>query len=442
MSMVINTNLSSLTAQRHLASSRADMETAMERLSSGKRINSAGDDAAGLTIAHQMDNQVASLNQATRNANDGIAMINMAEGAMDQFSAMLTRMKELATQSANGIYSEQDRSNLNKEFIALKSEIDRIADVTVYNGVNVLNETAGAAGPIAYQVGDLGTDQISVDYKSMKTGDIGKVSAAGSETIDYTATTSLQEQINAAAGAFDNDLVSSSVVIGSSKQVDYRIVDASAAQTAVNAMAGTAIMKIEVNGVSYEQEWISGSSAAVSLDATIEAMAAKLQASGFTVSANAINIDDPANAGTTIASSFNSYLKIEAPDHAKSYQVGQLELVDRVDGGVGTKDLADMYIDGTDNSKAIAAMASVDKAIQDVDTYRSELGAKANQLEHTASNLMTRVQYTSAARSRIMDADYATESANLAKAQVLQQAGTAMLAQANASTQNVLSLLK
>jgi len=126
MGMVINTNISSLTAQRHLSNSRAEMEQSMERLSSGLRINSAMDDAAGLTIAHSLDSKIASLSQAVRNANDGIALVQLAEGALDEVSAMLTRMKELATQSLNGTYSTNDLVNLNKEYQALSSEITRI----------------------------------------------------------------------------------------------------------------------------------------------------------------------------------------------------------------------------------------------------------------------------------------------------------------------------
>lgn len=270
MSMVINTNVASLASQRHLASSRADMEQAMERLSSGKRINSAMDDAAGLTIAHSLDGKIASLNQAVRNANDGIAMINLAEGALEEISSMLTRMKELSTQALNGTYDTTDLSNLSAEYTALKTEITRVATNTDFNGIDVLNSTTA----ISFAVGDSSSDAISLTPQEM----------------------------DAATLTIASDLTSAT------------------------------------------------------------------------------------NAGTSL---------------------GQ-----------------------------------VNAAIATVDSYRATLGATANRLEHSASNLMSRVEHQSAARSSIQDADYAVESANLAKAQVLQQAGTAMLSQANASTQNVLSLLK
>jgi len=154
MGMVINTNVSSITAQRHLAASRAEMEQAMERLSSGQRINSAMDDAAGLTIAHSLDSKISSLNQAVRNANDGIALVQLAEGALDEVSAMLTRMKELATQSINGTYSTNDRTNLNLEFEQLTSEITRISENTLFNGISVINSTDTAT----FQVGDTSSE--------------------------------------------------------------------------------------------------------------------------------------------------------------------------------------------------------------------------------------------------------------------------------------------
>jgi len=275
-SMVINTNVASLTAQRHLAASRADMEQAMERLSSGKRINSAMDDAAGLTIAHSLDSKIASLSQAVRNANDGIALVNLAEGALDEVSVMLTRMKELATQASNGTYTATDLDALDLEYQALEAGIDDIIEKTDFNGTSLLNS---AGGTIVFQVGDTSTDTVTLTQSDMD----------------------------------------------------------------IDALGTTAVL-------------------------------------------NTTDLQNATNAGT--------------------------------------------------------ALGILDEAIAEVDTFRATLGSVANRMEHAANNLMSRVEHQSAARSRIQDADYAVESANLAKAQVLQQAGTAMLAQANASTANILSLLK
>jgi flagellin len=283
MALVINTNIASVTAQRHLTESRLDMEQAMERLSSGKRINSAMDDAAGLTIAHSLDAKVTSLNMAARNANDGISLINLAEGALDEVTTMLIRMRELAVQSINGTYASADRTNLNSEFDALATEITRISDNTFFNGISVI----GASANVTFQVGHSSTDTIALVTKDM--------------------------------------------------------------------------------------------------------------------AAEAIGSGTPA------------------------FNVGSLSIAS---------------VGGTSSAFAAGSLAVLDQAIADVDNYRATLGATANRLEHSANNLYTRVENQMAAKSRIEDADYAVESANLARAQVLQQAGTAMLAQANASTQNVLSLLK
>jgi len=283
MALVINSNIASVTAQRHLTESRADMEQSMERLSSGKRINSAMDDAAGLTIAHSLDAKVSSLNMAARNANDAISLINLAEGALDEVTTMLIRMRELAVQSINGTYASADRTNLNSEFDALATEITRISDNTFFNGISVI----GASANVTFQVGHSSTDTIALVTKDM--------------------------------------------------------------------------------------------------------------------AAEAIGSGTPA------------------------FNVGSLSIAS---------------VGGTSSAFAAGSLAVLDQAIADVDNYRATLGATANRLEHSANNLYTRVENQMAAKSRIEDADYAVEAANLARAQVLQQAGTAMLAQANASTQNVLSLLK
>ena len=391
MAMVINTNMASITAQRHLTDSRAQMETAMERLSSGKRINGAQDDAAGLSIAHNMDQQIASLTQANRNANDGVAMINLAEGAMDQFSSMLTRMKELATQASNGIYSSADRTNMNNEFTALATEITRIANVTVYNGVNVLNDSAGA---VKFHVGEKSTDTITATFKDMRSETIG----GGADTInDYAA-----------------KALTSAPASGTAEVVTFTVTAGGAGDVATGEQ-----LLLEVGGTTYRQSFVDGGNTATADTlATLTALGAQIAARSDVVTAAATA----------------TKLVITAAAADTSLSMGNLTSV--TPGGT----IAGQTI--TSVANANTAMTNVDEAITDVDTYRAELGATANQLAQTASNLQTRVQYTSAARSQIMDADYAVESANLAKAQVLQQAGTAMLAQANASAQNVLSLLK
>ena len=187
MSMVIGTNVASLAAQRHLESSRQSMETSMERLSSGKRINSAMDDSAGLAISHSLESKITSLNQGIRNGNDGISMLQTAKGALEETSSMLNRMKELATQASSGSYSASDRVALNDEFQALASAITAIATNTDFNGTSMLNST----GTVNFQVGDAATDVVSMTFQGMKASDLDifDSGSAVTELADMTNTT-------------------------------------------------------------------------------------------------------------------------------------------------------------------------------------------------------------------------------------------------------------
>jgi len=359
MSMVINTNISSITAQRHLAQSRLEMEQAMERLSSGLRINSAMDDAAGLTIAHSLDSKITSLNQAVRNANDGVALIQLAEGALDEVSVMLTRMKELSTQAVNGTYSSADLTNLDKEFQQLGAEITRISKNTLFNGINVLDTTDTKS----FQVGDTSTDVITTSFDRM-----------GNDYLGSTAAT---------------------------------------ASTAVNANTDTADLTSDFVDGSYIEITVGSN---VYRQAFVDDLATSL---------GKVESLLEAKTGDTVTVTGGNVFKMTA--NGFSWKV--------YSGTLGGRNI-------TTATNAGNALASVDNAIAKIDSFRAQLGANANRMEHAANNLMSRVEHQQSARSRIQDADYAVESANLAKAQVLQQAGTAMLAQANASSQNILSLLK
>ena len=385
MSMVINTNVASLASQRHLASSRAEMEQAMERLSSGKRINSAMDDAAGLTIAHSLDGKIAGLNQAVRNANDGIAFINLAEGALEEVSSMLTRMQELATQAANGTYSTSDRANLNKEFEQLTDEITRISENTFFNGVNVINTDA----TMSFQVGDTASDKIEVSLQRMGAAYIG----ANNPTI--TSTT---------------------------------LVKGTATEIGGDSVTFTDELRIRVGDHTFTQAYLdddgNGVLSVANHNATLDALAAQINSK---IGAGTVVVTDATNIG---ASGTAGKLNITVDSFSTLDRYAQDTTTNLTSQDIKT------------SAAAIESITSINKAIQDVDSFRASLGASANRMEHASTNLMSRVEHQSAARSRIQDADYAVESANLAKAQVLQQAGTAMLSQANASTQNVLSLLK
>jgi flagellin len=381
MSMVIGTNVGSLTAQRHLASSRADMETSMERLSSGSRINSAMDDAAGLAIANRMTSQVEGNNMAIRNANDGISMLQLAEGGLQETTDILQRMRELSVQSATGSINGDDRAALNTEFSALKSEITRISEKTLFNDTAVLNSTASAT----FQIGANALDTLSVTFKEMGAVAIGDTSQTVVETGDLSA-------LAASATAQEH--------------------------TFTTVVAAGQTLELEINGTTYSQDFLDvGADPALKAQNTWNALGAKIAAGESDVSA-----------ATADAAGVVFTLTVGAGTAASTGRVVS-------GGGVNADNISTQ-------AGAVTAIGSIDDALLEVDTYRSDLGAVANRLTHAVDNLMTRVENTSSARSQILDTDYASESANLAKAQVLQQAGTAMLAQANASGQSVLSLLK
>jgi flagellin len=275
MPMTINTNIVSLNAQRNLNMSQSSLATSMQRLSSGLRVNSAKDDAAGMAIAERMNAQVKGMNVAVRNANDGISLAQTAEGALGKVGDMLQRMRELAVQSANATNSSADRDNLQAEYLQLGEEITRTIDSTKFNGLAVLSADAGA---LDFQVGADSADQVTITTTDLSGGDI-----------------------NAAVGE---------------------------------------------------------------------------------------------------------------------------------------------TIDGTDNTNSLAAIDAIDLALTELNTERSNLGAAQNRFESIVSVLQVSAENQSAARARIMDADFASETANLSRAQILQQAGSAMVAQANQLPQQVLALLR
>jgi len=280
MSVVVNSNVPSIHASRSLAANRLDLEKAMERLSSGKRLNSSRDDAAGMSVVTRMTSQIQGLNMAVRNANDGISMANTYDAAAEEVGNVLSRMRELAVQMSSGTYKDTDRTNANEEFSALATEVDRIANNTRFNSVVVADGTAGTSGAVTIQVDEssnASTSNITLTFASLKGSDL--------------------------VSGFGSQVVSSS------------------------SGAGSAIGKI-------------------------------------------------------------------------------------------------------------------DTALETLNTNRAKVGSVVNRIEHTVAVLMNTVQRTEESRSRIQDTDYAAESANLARANVLAQAGTAMLAQSNQSPQYVLTLLR
>jgi len=384
MGMVIGTNVASLTAQRHLESSRGDMQTSMERLASGQRINSAADDAAGMAISNKLEVKVMSLNQGIRNANDGISMIQVAEGGMEEIGNILGRMKELAVQASNGTYTAASLTTMDNEYQGLATEITRIAQKTDFNGQSILDSTTN----VNIHVGDEANDTVAVAFQSMVSTNLG----GGAVTTEHTGV-----QAVTPATATTKEITAVTMASASAP------------------LAGETL-RITVAGTDYSQAFSTDS------EETTNLLALQIVAGGdATANATVVGGDD--------------VLTITGLLDNKSVAQSNLEVT--ITAGT---DLTSTSL--TSAANANIALGSLDIGMAKVDAYRADLGSLSKKLDHTVSNLMNRVESQSAALSRIKDADYAVESANLAKAQVLQQAGTAMLAQANASGQSVLSLLK
>jgi flagellin len=387
MPQIINTNVMSLNAQRNLSTSAGALATALQRLSSGLRINSAKDDAAGLAIAERFTTQIRGLNQAARNANDGISLAQTGEGALAEITNNLQRIRELAVQAANSTNSASDREALNQEVEQRLAEIERVASQTSFNGQKILD---GSFGTAAFQVGANAGETISIGLNtSMKKDAIGQV-AVTTGTVDVTDpdndpdTDDFVSADNVLSIA-DGDL---SIAVGDADAVELTG-DYESVQDLVDAINS------KVAGASA---WIDADNHVViasseDLDVTLANDAATLLA-GI--------------ADTTVAADtdFLTAVSVETAGDANE------------------------------------TIVRVDAALTAVSSLRSTLGAIQNRFESTITNLTTAAENLSASRSRIQDADFAQETAALTRAQILQQAGTAILAQANAVPQNVLSLLR
>ncbi len=598
MPLVINTNVAALNSQRQLVKSGNDMAEAMERLSSGRRINTAADDAAGLAIANRQTSQIRGLDQAIRNANDGVSLIQTAEGALDETTNILQRMRELAIQSANGIYSDADRSTLDAEVQQLKAELDRISETTSFNGQKVLD---GTLGDVELQIGSEAYETVSFSVQASDIESLGGASSA--DVVGATVTNGLTvlADITGVASTGTNSLIINDVNVGSLTSAtltdlnDY--IGAMNSSLEVGRAGVEVSASVELNGSSVGAGELSDAAGTfvtialvdgdgltstynISDTANLEELADKIDSvSGGNVKASigddgrlsllsegatSITVTDATGASglkTTVenfrlnltdtnsedgndevsiqfgtgslativtSDSMASELGLDAraksditsgvvtgtaavlegdlvvngveigsitPTAASaaaltsaivaavndvSAETGVVASVINSDGTVGaavtsytlnTLDGSEISIDfagttatalllgiqetnvssatgdsvaGIDISTADGAQDSIgviDVALEQINASRSELGAVTNRLEFTMSNLMNVSENTSAARSRIVDADFAAETANLSRAQVLQQASQAMLAQANAQPQQVLQLL-
>jgi len=392
MALSVVTNTASLNAQRNLTKSGAGLEQSMQRLSSGMRINSAKDDAAGMQIANRMSSQINGLAVAQRNANDGISMAQTAEGAMQESSNILQRMRELSLQSANGSNADGDRAALQKEVSALQTELTRIAETTSFGGKNLLD---GSFGTQAFQVGSNSAETITVGLKDISADKLGATqNFAVTGTLE--ATTLANTIVGAAAGDTDSSLT-----------FTYK----------ENATAAAQDIKVDLSAVSDAASMTSA------LNAAVNGLGLTVDAAGVVTG----NLDD---GGATLTVAGTNW-------SAGAAQAGGALTVAATAASTSFAD--DINISTSVGSSE--AVAIIDNALAEINNSRANLGALQNRFSHTISNLANVQENVSASRSRIEDTDFAKETAQMTKNQILQQAGTSILAQSNQLPQAALSLI-
>ncbi|SFM49507.1 flagellin [Halopseudomonas yangmingensis] len=494
MSLTVNTNVASLNTQRNLGNSSSALQTSLQRLSTGSRINSAKDDAAGLQISNRLTSQINGLNVAVRNANDGISLAQTAEGAMQQSTNILQRMRDLSLQSANGSNSVSERQALNQEVTQLKEELDRIASTTTFGGQNLLT---GEFSNVNFQVGAQANETIGFSISSTEAARLGnnkydtKGNVAGSNVAGPTNGISV---VDASANFKITDAQGSTGAITYAANATSKgIADAINTATAAAGVGVTASVKNEVtlgnfvntlqggtlnltvnskavsvtnfngNDLTALKNQLNSADAGVSVDFAVNDDGSldrsKIVLSGsddITFAATGMQSDGatPIAAGAlTFGMGINGVGLTSTTGEAR-IAVGTVELSGVRDFGFsgastqvfgsatassGVDSVANINISSAKGAQD--AISVIDAALKSIDSQRADLGAVQNRFENTIANLQNISENVSAARGRIQDTDFAAETANLTKNQILQQAGTSILAQANQLPQAVLSLL-
>lgn len=494
MALTVNTNIASLNTQRNLSSSSNALSTSLQRLSTGSRINSAKDDAAGLQISNRLTSQINGLGVAVRNANDGISLAQTAEGAMQQSTNILQRMRDLSLQSANGSNSVTERQALNQEVGQLKEELDRIASTTTFGGRSLLD---GSFANVDFQVGAQANETIGFSIGSAESAKLGSNQYTDNGSIAGTRVTGANNGM-AAMAATANFTISDAT--GATGAIAYAlnatskdIADAINTATAAAGVGVTATVKneltlskftndlqggtldLKINGKDVKlnnfngndltalKNQINSSDAGVtasfgtksdgSIDTTkivlagnddIAIEASGTQAGGTAIGPGALNFDLAINGGTVASVNGTAAIvvgKVElngVRDFA--FANASAQLFGATGGSSTVKSVSEINISTA--AGAQDAVGVIDAALKSIDVQRADLGAVQNRFENTIANLQNIGENVSAARGRIQDTDFAAETANLSKNQILQQAGTAILAQANQLPQAVLSLLR
>jgi flagellin len=397
---VINTNVKALMAQQSITVSNRDMSKAMEQLSTGKRINSASDDSAGLAISERMTAQIRGLNQAVRNSNDAISMLETAEGAMVEVTSMMQRMRELAVQSSSDTNSTDDRANLDLEFQALSTEITRVRNTTQFNGSDLLN----GASAFTFQIGTDASETMSVTIADIA-GLVGTDGTAIGSDLSITAPTGTAGQT--ASLDFNSYFTSNTMTAG--QNISLTVADVTITYTITDAdVTDFAATNANSNGVE---------------DKVATTLAALIN--------NNASLQGVVNASASVAGT--NLLTLTGIDVDNPFTIS---------AQIGSTNATGVSGDVLTQAAANTAITTLDASLDAIALARGGLGASSNRLTHAADNLANISANTSASRSRILDTDYAQATTELARTQIIQQAATAMLAQANQQPQSVLSLLQ
>ncbi|EKD33603.1 MAG: hypothetical protein ACD_75C02645G0010 [uncultured bacterium] len=499
MALSINTNVASLNAQRNLGASQTNLNKSMQRLSSGLRINSAKDDAAGLSISDRMTSQIRGLNQAARNANDGISLAQTAEGAMQESTNILQRMRELSVQSANDTNTDSDRASLQSEVIQLQAELDRIADTTTFNGKNLLD---GSFSGASFHVGANANQVINFSIGSAKGADLGtnRVVMEGGVMQDAVTLAATLPAANGLTGgdftlAGANNGTMYSTVVGvdagdTAGELETKI-NAVSSETGVTATAitkaslstftdvgaysfnlyGSNTTGAVVSGTITSASDLTNVAAAVNDMSSVTGITAQLSddkasviftsAAGDDIGIENFQVNTTGDAtftgvdsdgaltapavvllggSVTDSSRVGGYLTLDASE-AFTITSADATMTGATTASVSAlEDVASVSI--LTQSGANDAISVIDGAINMIDSSRGDLGAIQNRFESTIANLQNVSENLSAARSRILDADIAQETSAMTKNNILQQAGVSILAQANQAPQLALSLLQ
>lgn len=421
MAQVINTNSLSLLTQNNLNKSQSALGSAIERLSSGLRINSAKDDAAGQAIANRFTSNIKGLTQASRNANDGISVAQTTEGALSEINNNLQRVRELSVQAANGSNSGSDLKSIQDEIDQRLAEINRVSEQTDFNGKKVLNQD----GQLTIQVGAKDGETITIDLKKIDSKTLGLSGFSVANTTKSVANgekatvphTLVKGDFSDKAGTVDFTTGTSQALVKDDTGKYFATADGTdfyAAQ--IDEKTGTVTIDSAKGTVTPAQK---NAVASIGKEVTLDTAA-------LTADQHLVSYKDSAGKTSYAIQNVDPTTQAVSYKGAKIDAAGAVTEDAAVDLNLGTKD----------------PLAKIDDALSTVDQFRSSLGAIQNRFESAITNLGNTVNNLSSARSRIEDSDYATEVSNMSRAQILQQAGTSVLAQANQTTQNVLSLLR